>query len=924
MTNEQFQRVKSVFIAAVEVGEDQRSEVLDRECAGDAEVRHEIEALLAPRRTEQLRTGAACEMAGHDGPKSEPLWHSADDRIGSYRLLENLGTGTFGEVWLAEQENPVRPKVAIKILKPGMDTREVLARFETERRALTMMNHPNVARVSDAGATPQGRPYFVMEYVPGLPITIYCDAARLPIRPRLELFLDICRAVEHAHQKGIIHRDLKPQNILVAVSDGKPVPKVIDFGVAKALAGDDKDVGIATEFGRGVGTLEYMPPEQTGRIDSVVDMRADVYSLGVVLYELLTGTLPLDFQDTRRAGLDSLSAIICESEPPTPSVRLSTLGSQGDGREAACLAAARGSEPRSLRRMLRGELDWIVMRAMEKDRSRRYAAVSGLADDLRRYLSAEPVEAAPPSALYRLGKFVRRNRRSVIPAGLFSIVILAALVGIGLIRTRASRAERAREQLAAQVEWLRPLVRDMLEYAKPSVALGGDTTVLKSVLDNAAERVRRGELRMAPSAELDVRQIIGEAYREIGQLEAAHDMLDITPEMARTIGGSESRLYADAMAIFAILQRDEGRLDESLRNSRQALAIRERIGPEDRAAVAKNIEDVALMLDRVGRVAEALPMHQASLEMRRRLFSSGDRCVGQSLGNTAECLRNLGRTNEALAYQQEALALYRRLPSNERLNVALTLNNIAVCLSDLGRPADAIAPQREALNEFQRLYAGDHEYIISGRNNLAGCLQDIGRKEDALAEYEAALKTATRLYKRDHPNVATCLNNLASCLEALGRRAEAVERYQSALQIQSRLAPENHPALARTLNNLAGALVSLGRLEEAEARYSESAAHAAKGFSENDPRLARIESNYGACMLERGRLVDAEHHLLRAEEIIENAVESPMPHQQENVERLILLYETWGLSDAAQAGKGATWKIRLSELQRTAAGPGTP
>ena len=362
-------------------------------------------------------------------------------KIGPYKLVQQLGEGGMGTVWVAEQTEPVKRRVALKVIKPGLDSAQVIRRFEAERQALALMDHTNIAKVLDAGSTPAGRPYFVMELVKGVPITKYCDELHLPLRERLELFVPVCQAIQHAHQKGVIHRDIKPSNVLVSIQDGKPVPKVIDFGVAKALHQRLADASMYTEIGQIVGTLEYMSPEQAELSALDIDTRADVYALGVLLYELLTGTTPLDKTRLRSAAFTEMLRIIKEVEPPRPSTRLT------ESKESLpSLAAQRRTEPQKLARDVRGELDWIVMRCLEKDRTRRYESASGLARDIERHLHDEPVEACPPSALYRLGKALRRNKRRVIAA---SLVLLALIAGMANATWGYIQVERERRRALA-------------------------------------------------------------------------------------------------------------------------------------------------------------------------------------------------------------------------------------------------------------------------------------------------------------------------------------------------------------------------------------------------------------------------------------------------------------------------------------------
>jgi serine/threonine protein kinase len=436
-----------------------REDVLRRECGGDDALRTRLEAMVraaedsrflgSPTVDEGVRAGGAEAMtlmaAEREGPGTV---------IGPYKLLQQLGEGGFGTVFMAEQERPVRRRVAFKIIKLGMDTKQVVARFEQERQALAMMDHPHIAKVLDAGATDSGRPYFVMELVKGDPIVEYCDRSNLGIGERLDLFVQVCAAVQHAHTKGVIHRDIKPTNILVSTQDGRPHAKVIDFGIAKATASKLTEKTLFTEHRALIGTPEYMSPEQAeGSLD--IDTRTDVYSLGVLLYELLTGTTPFSSGELRSAAYGEIQRIIREVDPPKPSTRLSK-----NTESLAAVAARRSVQPARLNAVIRGELDWIVMKAMEKDRQRRYESASGLGDDVRRYLDGDAVLAAPPSAGYRARKFVRRNKGRVVAGALVASALILGMVGTTWQAMRAAERAVAAERSGAEATAARDAERE--------------------------------------------------------------------------------------------------------------------------------------------------------------------------------------------------------------------------------------------------------------------------------------------------------------------------------------------------------------------------------------------------------------------------------------------------------------------------------
>ncbi len=530
MSEPDLQHVEEIFQAAADLSPHARPAFLDDRCAGDAALRARIEELLSRHDRGDSLTSPVVWFGGGAGdpgvaPGPFPAAAVAEGPgtvIGRYKLLQVIGEGGFGIVYMAEQREPVVRKVALKIIKLGMDTREVVARFEAERQALAMMDHPGIARVLDGGATASGRPYFVMELVRGVPVTEFCAANELSTNDRLELFVQVCQAVQHAHQKGIIHRDLKPSNVLVTLDDGTPRPMVIDFGVAKAMHTRLTEKTLFTRYEQFMGTPAYMSPEQAQMSALDVDTRTDIYSLGVLLYELLTGTTPFDAQSLMRAGLAEVQRVIREEQPPRPSLRISTTG-------GASIARRKGLDAASLSRRVRGDLDWIVMKALDKDRRRRYDTAGELADDVRRHLAREPVLAGPPGPAYRLRKFLARNRAAVLSL----ILILLALVA-GIIATSAAKLESDRNSALAEeradhaVAALDFLV-STLSLTNPEIALDPEVSV-HTLLDHTSQGVAEA-FADQPWAEVRIRATIGRAYRALSENELAEPHLQRAVEL---------------------------------------------------------------------------------------------------------------------------------------------------------------------------------------------------------------------------------------------------------------------------------------------------------------------------------------------------------------------------------------------------------
>ncbi len=849
---------KAIFDEAAEIDDPlTRAAYIDRACAGDLELRRNVDALLVAHanagsfmerpaiEAEIARALPSVRPSSSQFPR--PITEGPGARIGAYQLLHQLGEGGMGIVYVAEQDKPVKRTVALKIIKPGMDTEQVIRRFEAERQALALMDHPNISRVLDAGTTESGRPYFVMELVHGVPITKYCDDAHLNPRERLDLFVPVCQAIQHAHQKGIIHRDIKPSNVLVTLYDGKPVPKVIDFGVAKAIGQRSAERTMFTQDGSVVGTLEYMSPEQAETSALGVDTRSDVYALGVLLYELLTGSTPLERAKLKEAGYNEILRRIKEEEPPRPSTRLSELRER-----LASISSQRHTEPAKLTKLVRGELDWIVMKALDKDRTRRYETASAFARDIGRFLTGDPVEAGPPSATYKLRKLARKHRTVLVTTTAFvGLLLLAAAISTYLaIQAARAEVEARRQAHSAEFERNRALEAERAAQAEEAKTRKSETEARKSeaearavldffqtkVLAAARPRDEEGGLGMQAT----IRDAVDAAVPAIEKSFVGKPTVEAS--IHDTMGQSYLYLGAPALAI---------------RHHESALALRRRVLGFDHPDTLTSMSSLATAFWSAGRLAEAVALHEDTLKRRQAKLGPDHPDTLESMGSLAVAYHDAGRLAVALPLYEETLKRHRTKLGPDHPDTLTSMNNLAGAYQDAGRLAEALPLFEEALKRRQATLAPDHRHTLISMSNLARAYRDAGRLGDALRLHEESLKRQKASLGADHIDTLISMNNLALAYRDAGRLAETVPLFEETLRRRRATLDPDHFETLNTMNNLALAYRDTGRLAEALALYEETLKRSKAKLGPDHRLTLQVMKNLAAAYQAAGRQPEA-------------------------------------------------------------------
>jgi eukaryotic-like serine/threonine-protein kinase len=958
-----------VFTAAAsETDLAKQSAFLDQACAHDLQQRRRIEILL---KAHEIAAGMIAEGPAFPEPSqdattsrgnSDPVPPAIDSeapggRIGPYTLLQEIGRGGMGVVFVAKQDKPVRRQVALKVIKAGMDTAQVVARFEAERQALALMDHPHIAKVFDAGTTEKGRPYFVMELVKGTPLTDYCDEHRLDLSARLALFIKICAAVQHAHQKGIIHRDLKPSNILVESHDAQPVPKVIDFGLAKATSGLPlSDHTVHSTFGTVTGSLLYMAPEQATFNALDLDTRADIYALGVILYELLTGSTPIERNSLDRAAFDEMLRLIREDEPPTPSNRLSSSSS------LPSIAARRNAEPARLRRSIHGELDWIVMKALAKQRDRRYATAVDLASDIERFTNHEPVSAGPPTAAYRFAKFVRRNRGAVIAASLILVALAGGAIAtmFGLLVARQERKEavtqreRAEKRLR-QIEKANEILGSIFKDLNPSNAEREGKTVLELLaqrLDEATAKIDEESIG-DPLAVARMQITLGESQRGLGHYQKAIDLFEKANATFTRLLGNEHRDTLASMTRVGSGYVYADKRDRGMSILEAALGLQKRVLGQDDPLTLSTTSLMALVDVAAGRADRGLPQLEEVLAIQTSKLGVDHDDLLSTRHELANAYRQVGKLDRAVALFEKTLQIEKAKLGPDHMHTLSTLRLLALSYQDAGEIRKAMPLFEEAFTRAKPKLGVDHPVTLSFMGSLADCYGKARDFDRALPLGEQVLALQRGSIGSDNIDTLLTMGSLAQSYFNAGKLDRAIELREEGHKLMMAKLGMDHPAALGNLTDMVQAYKAAGKLDRAAQVIDELAQFCSRNEAADSLRYASAISQLGRMLLDEKRWAEAERALRRglaireakqpdlwptfnvksllgaallfqgkfaqAEPLVlagyeglktrESALSGKTkPRLAEAAARIIQLYEAWGKKDKAES-----WRARLAK-----------
>lgn len=843
-----------IFHGACDQDEKNRDAYLDHACISDPELRRKVEALLDAHQKAQGFLETPPDLGAMGAEEIDDL---IGKRVGVYSIQRRIGGGGMGVVYAAEQEESIKRTVAVKLIKLGMDSKEIISRFHAERQTLALMRHPNIAQVYDAGVAENGRPFFVMEFVEGEPLDQYCDQAGLMINDRLKIFISLCEAVHHAHQKGIIHRDLKPSNILITEQGGKAEVKIIDFGIAKAIHGSMSKRAFETGIDRALGTPEYMSPEQTQSSGVDIDTRTDIYSLGVILYRLLVGGLPYES--------DSLSATVERPEPIPPS-----RGYAEKSNDSLLIAKQRQLTPATLMRHVRGELDWVVVKSLELDRERRYDSAYELATDLRRHLTGQVVEAGAPSRLYRIKKFTKRNRIAISFVSALSVAIIsgASVASVGWLR--ALDAERDAKAQTMRAEATNDFLTDLLEGAGPSASRGRDTTILLDMAEAAATRLEDDEI-IHQEVELAVRRALGVLYLQLAQYDLAKTHLEDALEISTSLYGGDHLETAYLLSYLGARATDAGDFEEARTRLESAIAayqayfLADGSDPSEHSRYNRNHTRLAELLLRFDDFEGAEENGRIGLQLARS-SSPGD--LVNAYSTLARVLSFQDKVDEARGLYEASVKLARESSINE-FSYANTLGHYGSFLNRIEDYEESEKILRECLALFEKISGPKHDRVARALNTLALAVSNQGRYDEAHELYVRTLSIQTEILASNHPDIAKTYYNMGNDDARQGRFSSAAENIRRSLSINKKHYPESHGYIIEDTVRIGSLMLAAGDSNGAAVWFDEFLSAQDDVETPRHWRVVESRAQYAGALVELKRYHEARQLLKRALDDIE-------------------------------------------------------